>query len=187
MWFSSLWSDFYSGALSVQKMKSLKMKVSDSKLRLLQHLSLVEQDRKGQVRLVKGGGAWGWDGCCKKTCVHRSIRVVRAELTEETQVHIRFFSTAVWLFHLEEVWLLSSSSWLPAGTKGKKSSMSSTKGQRRWTIWTLYNWTSSVTRGRPWPWPWTPWAVVKIILYIFKVILTVNKDSNCKQFWSVCV
>ncbi|XP_008331710.1 SKA complex subunit 2 isoform X1 [Cynoglossus semilaevis] len=46
-----------SGALSVQKMKSLKMKVSDSKLRLLQHLSLVEQDRKGQVRLVKGGGA----------------------------------------------------------------------------------------------------------------------------------
>lgn len=41
----------------MQKMKSLKMKVSDSKLRLLQHLSLVEQDRKGQVRLVKGGGA----------------------------------------------------------------------------------------------------------------------------------
>ncbi|KAG7515584.1 spindle and kinetochore-associated protein 2 [Solea senegalensis] len=42
-----------SGSLSVQKMKLLKMKVSDAKLRVLQHLSLVEQDRKGNVRLVK--------------------------------------------------------------------------------------------------------------------------------------
>ncbi|XP_058483392.1 spindle and kinetochore-associated protein 2 [Solea solea] len=41
-----------SGSLSVQKMKLLKMKVSDAKLRVLQHLSLVEQDRKGNVRLV---------------------------------------------------------------------------------------------------------------------------------------
>lgn len=41
-----------SGSLSVQKMKQLKMKVSDAKLKVLQHLSLVELDRKGHVRLV---------------------------------------------------------------------------------------------------------------------------------------
>ncbi|KAM9348687.1 SKA complex subunit 2 [Symphorus nematophorus] len=39
-------------SLSVQKMKQLKMKVSDAKLKVLQHLSLVELDRRGHVRLV---------------------------------------------------------------------------------------------------------------------------------------
>ncbi|XP_040908120.1 TIP41-like protein isoform X2 [Toxotes jaculatrix] len=42
-----------SESLSVQRMKHLKMKVSDAKLKVLQHLSLVELDRKGHVRLVK--------------------------------------------------------------------------------------------------------------------------------------
>ncbi|XP_035522065.1 spindle and kinetochore-associated protein 2 [Morone saxatilis] len=41
-----------SSFLSVQKMKQLKMKVSDAKLKVLQHLSLVALDRKGHVRLV---------------------------------------------------------------------------------------------------------------------------------------
>ncbi|XP_059207304.1 spindle and kinetochore-associated protein 2 [Centropristis striata] len=41
-----------SGSISVQKMKQLKMKVSDAKLKVLQHLSLVEQDKRGNVRLV---------------------------------------------------------------------------------------------------------------------------------------
>ncbi|XP_028451171.1 SKA complex subunit 2 isoform X1 [Perca flavescens] len=41
-----------SGSLSVQKMKQLKMKGSDAKLKVLQHLSLVELDRKGHVRLA---------------------------------------------------------------------------------------------------------------------------------------
>uniref|UniRef100_A0A3Q4GIE5 Spindle and kinetochore-associated protein 2-like n=1 Tax=Neolamprologus brichardi TaxID=32507 RepID=A0A3Q4GIE5_NEOBR len=40
------------GSLSVQKMKQLKMNVSDAKLKVLQHLSLVELDSKGHVRLV---------------------------------------------------------------------------------------------------------------------------------------
>ncbi|KAK9536073.1 hypothetical protein VZT92_005885 [Zoarces viviparus] len=40
------------GSLSEQKMKQLKMKGSDAKLKVLQHLSLVELDRKGHVRLV---------------------------------------------------------------------------------------------------------------------------------------
>ncbi|XP_054482105.1 spindle and kinetochore-associated protein 2 [Anoplopoma fimbria] len=40
------------GSVSVQKMKQMKMKVSDAKLKVLQHLSLVELDRKGHVRLV---------------------------------------------------------------------------------------------------------------------------------------
>uniref|UniRef100_A0A3Q4GY28 Spindle and kinetochore-associated protein 2-like n=1 Tax=Neolamprologus brichardi TaxID=32507 RepID=A0A3Q4GY28_NEOBR len=39
------------GSLSVQKMKQLKMNVSDAKLKVLQHLSLVELDSKGHVRL----------------------------------------------------------------------------------------------------------------------------------------
>lgn len=41
-----------SGSLSIQKMKQLKMKVSEAKLKVLQHLSLVELDKKGHVRLV---------------------------------------------------------------------------------------------------------------------------------------
>lgn len=41
-----------SGSISVQKMKQLKMKVSDAKLKVLQHLSLVELDRKGNVCLI---------------------------------------------------------------------------------------------------------------------------------------
>ncbi|XP_010784378.1 SKA complex subunit 2 [Notothenia coriiceps] len=41
-----------SAPLSVQKMKQMKMKVSDAKLKALQQLSLVELDRKGHVRLV---------------------------------------------------------------------------------------------------------------------------------------
>uniref|UniRef100_A0A8C4IQQ4 Protein FAM33A n=1 Tax=Dicentrarchus labrax TaxID=13489 RepID=A0A8C4IQQ4_DICLA len=44
-----------SSSLSVQKMKQLKMNVSDAKLKVLQHLSLVALDRKGHVRLVMGG------------------------------------------------------------------------------------------------------------------------------------
>uniref|UniRef100_A0A3Q0T339 Protein FAM33A n=1 Tax=Amphilophus citrinellus TaxID=61819 RepID=A0A3Q0T339_AMPCI len=40
------------GSLSVQKMQQLKMNVSDAKLKILQHLSVVELDRKGHVRLV---------------------------------------------------------------------------------------------------------------------------------------
>ncbi|XP_074466931.1 SKA complex subunit 2 [Sebastes fasciatus] len=40
------------GSVSVQKMKQLEMKVSDAKLKVLQHLSVVELDRKGNVRLV---------------------------------------------------------------------------------------------------------------------------------------
>ncbi|XP_033970080.1 spindle and kinetochore-associated protein 2 [Trematomus bernacchii] len=41
-----------SAPLSVQKMKQMKMKVSEAKLKALQQLSLVELDRKGHVRLV---------------------------------------------------------------------------------------------------------------------------------------
>ncbi|KAM4545553.1 SKA complex subunit 2 [Odontesthes bonariensis] len=41
-----------SGSLSLQKMKQLKLKVSEAKLKVLQHLGLVELDRRGQVRLV---------------------------------------------------------------------------------------------------------------------------------------
>ncbi|XP_033504473.1 SKA complex subunit 2 isoform X5 [Epinephelus lanceolatus] len=41
-----------SGSLSMQKIKQLKMKVSDTKLKVLQHLSLVELDKKGHVRLI---------------------------------------------------------------------------------------------------------------------------------------
>ncbi|XP_070700163.1 SKA complex subunit 2 [Pempheris klunzingeri] len=40
-------------SITTQKMKQLKMKVSDAKLKVLEHLSLVELDRKGHVRLVK--------------------------------------------------------------------------------------------------------------------------------------
>ncbi|KAI3373384.1 hypothetical protein L3Q82_021934 [Scortum barcoo] len=41
-----------SGSLSVQKMKHLKLKVSDGKLKVLQHLSLVKLDKKGHISLV---------------------------------------------------------------------------------------------------------------------------------------
>lgn len=41
-----------SGPLSLQKMKQLNMKVSDTKLKTLQHLSLIELDKKGHVRLL---------------------------------------------------------------------------------------------------------------------------------------
>ncbi|XP_054873247.1 spindle and kinetochore-associated protein 2 isoform X2 [Amphiprion ocellaris] len=41
-----------SGSLSLHEMKQLKMKPSDAKLKILQHLSLVELDRKGLLRLV---------------------------------------------------------------------------------------------------------------------------------------
>ncbi|CDR00243.1 unnamed protein product, partial [Oncorhynchus mykiss] len=41
-----------SGALSLQKMKQMNMKVSDAKLKTLQHLSLIELDKKGHVRLL---------------------------------------------------------------------------------------------------------------------------------------
>ncbi|XP_042287164.1 spindle and kinetochore-associated protein 2 isoform X1 [Thunnus albacares] len=41
-----------SGSLSVQKMKQMKMKVTDAKLMVLQHLSVVEPDRKGHFHLV---------------------------------------------------------------------------------------------------------------------------------------
>lgn len=61
-----------SGFLSVQKMKQLKMKVSDAKLKVLQHLSLVELDRKGHIRLVMWGGSTTGDfwqgGCCHSVC-----------------------------------------------------------------------------------------------------------------------
>lgn len=39
-------------SLTVQKMKQMKMKVSDTNLKVLQHLSIVELDRRGNVRLV---------------------------------------------------------------------------------------------------------------------------------------
>ncbi|XP_017290597.1 spindle and kinetochore-associated protein 2 [Kryptolebias marmoratus] len=39
-------------SLTVQRMKQLKLKVSDVKLRVLQHIGVVDLDRKGQVRLV---------------------------------------------------------------------------------------------------------------------------------------
>ncbi|KAJ7997014.1 hypothetical protein DPEC_G00224520 [Dallia pectoralis] len=42
-----------SGALSVQKMKQMNIKVSEVKLKTLQHLSLIELDKKGHVRLLK--------------------------------------------------------------------------------------------------------------------------------------
>ncbi|XP_029483437.1 spindle and kinetochore-associated protein 2 isoform X1 [Oncorhynchus nerka] len=41
-----------SGSLSLQKMKQMNMKVSDAKLKTLQHLSLIELDKKGHVRLL---------------------------------------------------------------------------------------------------------------------------------------
>uniref|UniRef100_UPI003AAF9899 SKA complex subunit 2 n=1 Tax=Centroberyx gerrardi TaxID=166262 RepID=UPI003AAF9899 len=41
-----------SGSLSLQKMKQLNMKVSDAKLKILQHLSLVELDKEGNIRLL---------------------------------------------------------------------------------------------------------------------------------------
>uniref|UniRef100_A0A3P8T086 Protein FAM33A n=1 Tax=Amphiprion percula TaxID=161767 RepID=A0A3P8T086_AMPPE len=41
-----------SGSLSLHEMKQLKMKPSDAKLKILQHLSLVELDRKGLLRMV---------------------------------------------------------------------------------------------------------------------------------------
>uniref|UniRef100_A0AAY5KBK7 Protein FAM33A n=1 Tax=Esox lucius TaxID=8010 RepID=A0AAY5KBK7_ESOLU len=40
------------GALSLQKMKQMNMKVSEAKLKTLQHLSLIELDKKGHVRLL---------------------------------------------------------------------------------------------------------------------------------------
>ena len=41
-----------SGHLSLQKMKQLNMKVSDAKLKTLEHLGLVDLDKKGHVRLL---------------------------------------------------------------------------------------------------------------------------------------
>ncbi|KAM3842824.1 SKA complex subunit 2 [Diretmus argenteus] len=41
-----------SGSLSIRKMKQLNIKVSNAKLKTLQHLSLVELDHKGHVRLL---------------------------------------------------------------------------------------------------------------------------------------
>ncbi|TKS83033.1 Spindle and kinetochore-associated protein 2 [Collichthys lucidus] len=41
-----------SASLSAQKMKQLKMKVSNAKLKVLQHLSLVKMDKKGNIRLA---------------------------------------------------------------------------------------------------------------------------------------
>ncbi|KAL0994461.1 hypothetical protein UPYG_G00122540 [Umbra pygmaea] len=41
-----------SGALSLQKMKQMNIKVSDAKMKTLQHLSLIELDNKGHVRLL---------------------------------------------------------------------------------------------------------------------------------------
>uniref|UniRef100_A0A4W5RP66 Protein FAM33A n=1 Tax=Hucho hucho TaxID=62062 RepID=A0A4W5RP66_9TELE len=40
-----------SGGLSLQKMKQMNMKVSDAKLKTLQHLSVIELDKKGHVCL----------------------------------------------------------------------------------------------------------------------------------------
>ncbi|XP_013875799.1 SKA complex subunit 2 [Austrofundulus limnaeus] len=39
-------------SLTIQRMKQLKLKVSDIKLRVLQHMGLMDLDRKGQVRLA---------------------------------------------------------------------------------------------------------------------------------------
>ncbi|XP_072515285.1 SKA complex subunit 2 [Salminus brasiliensis] len=41
-------------ALSLQKMKKLNMKVSDAAVKTLQHLSLIETDKKGSVSLCSG-------------------------------------------------------------------------------------------------------------------------------------
>ncbi|CAB1316512.1 unnamed protein product [Coregonus sp. 'balchen'] len=41
-----------SGALSLQKMKQMNMKVSDAKLKTLQHLCVIELDKKGHVCLL---------------------------------------------------------------------------------------------------------------------------------------
>lgn len=38
-------------------MKQLKMKVSNAKLKVLQHLSLVKMDKKGNIRLAMWGGS----------------------------------------------------------------------------------------------------------------------------------
>lgn len=54
-----MWIHFHCrGSLSVQKMKQLKMNVSDAKLKVLQQLSLVELDSKGHVRLVLWAERW---------------------------------------------------------------------------------------------------------------------------------
>lgn len=42
---------FSNSCLSVQKMKQLKINVSEAKLKVLQHLALIEIDKKGSVCL----------------------------------------------------------------------------------------------------------------------------------------
>ncbi|XP_056909831.1 spindle and kinetochore-associated protein 2 isoform X3 [Takifugu flavidus] len=39
-------------SLSMQKMKQLKLNMSEAKLKVLQHLTLIEIDKKGSVRLL---------------------------------------------------------------------------------------------------------------------------------------
>lgn len=43
---------FCSSSLSVQKMKQLKLNTSEAKLKVLQHLTRIEIDKKGFVRLL---------------------------------------------------------------------------------------------------------------------------------------
>ncbi|MGH0155647.1 UNVERIFIED_CONTAM: hypothetical protein FKN15_059534 [Acipenser sinensis] len=45
-------SCLHSAALSVLQMNKMNMKPSDAKLKTLKHLSLIELDRKGHVRLA---------------------------------------------------------------------------------------------------------------------------------------
>ncbi|XP_026075750.1 spindle and kinetochore-associated protein 2-like isoform X2 [Carassius auratus] len=49
---SEHFSDKNRGPISTQRMKKLKMKVSDSALKTLQHLKLIELDKKGLVSLL---------------------------------------------------------------------------------------------------------------------------------------
>lgn len=46
---------FSSSSLNVQKMKQLKMNMSEANLKVLQHFALIEIDKKGSVRLLMWG------------------------------------------------------------------------------------------------------------------------------------
>ena len=68
-WCSSLFV-LSSESVSIQKMKQLKMKVSEAKLKVLRQLRLVELDRRDRLRLVMW--PWCWSGALDLSFVLRA-------------------------------------------------------------------------------------------------------------------
>lgn len=82
----------WNGSLSLQTVKQLKMKVNDAKLKILQHLSLVELDRKGHIQLVMSGGSTAvncWQDQCRQWAAHlaSSVSVSESLRTWTDQMH----------------------------------------------------------------------------------------------------